>query len=69
LLDGTLAPIQWRGYCEALRAYQGEVMHKSQLLAAFQRKIARCRTDAGAMQAADWRGMRSILETVFRAFR
>jgi hypothetical protein len=68
-LDGALAPIQWKGYSEALAAYQGEVMHKNQLLAAFHRKIARCRVDAEAMRAADWAGMRAILEAVFRAFQ
>jgi len=66
--NGTLVPIQWRGYSEALEKYQGEVMHKNQVHDAFQRKVRQCRTDVEAMQAADWVGLKSILESVFRAF-
>lgn len=67
--NGTLVPIQWRGYSEALEKYQGEVMRKNQVHDAFQRKVRQCRTDVEAMQAADWVGLKSVLEAVFRAFQ
>lgn len=67
-LGGSLVPVQWRGYSEARGTYQGEVMHKNRLHAAFQRKVKRCRTDVEAMQTADWAGLKSILERVFAAF-
>ena len=68
-VDGALVPVQWRGYNEALKKYQGEVMWKNQIHDAFQSKVRRCRADAEAMLVADWVGVRSILGAVFQAFQ
>ena len=64
----TLVPVQWKGYSETLKQYQGEVMHKAKLRATYQEKVARCRTDPDALSAADWSGLSAILREIFRAF-
>ena len=58
----------WKGYNETLGEYQGEVIHKTELLSAFERKVERCRSDESVMNEADWVGLRAILQAVFRAF-
>lgn len=65
---GALIPVQWKGYSEVLRQYQGEVMQKSGIRSAFDAKLERCRRDPNALIAADWLGLRNILESVFCAF-
>lgn len=66
--NGSKTPVQWRGFSEALRAYQGEILHKPQLQEAFWRKIERCKSDPGAMRTADWSGLDAILKGIFSAF-
>ena len=66
--DGEPTPVQWKGYNETLGEYQGEVIHKTKLLSAFERKVERCRNDESVMNEADWVGLRAILQEVFRAF-
>lgn len=67
--DGnSLVPIQWKGYSETLRQYQGEVLRKTALQNAFFEKVARCRRDPNTLKATDWSGLSAILEEVFRAF-
>jgi hypothetical protein len=66
--QGTLTPIQWKGYSEALKQYQGEVMGKSKLHATFHDKVARCRADPELLKVTDWSGLSIILQDIFRAF-
>lgn len=65
---GALIPVQWKGYSEALRQYQGEVLQKSSIRSAFDAKLARCKKDPTALQGTDWVGLRRILEGIFCAF-
>jgi hypothetical protein len=67
--DGTLMPVQWKGYSEALKQYQGEVMQKTRLYSAFKEKLSRCRSDPAALEKADWSGLRAILMHMFSAAR
>jgi hypothetical protein len=64
----TLTPVQWKGYSEALKQYQGEVMGKTKLHTAFHDKAARCRADPEALKSSDWSGLSAILQEIFRAF-
>jgi HEPN/Toprim N-terminal domain 1 len=66
--QGALIPVQWKGYSEALRQYQGEVLQKASIRSAFAAKCARCERDPTALQGADWVGLRGILEAIFCAF-
>jgi HEPN/Toprim N-terminal domain 1 len=52
--EGTLTPVQWKGYSEVLKQYQGEVMQKPRLYSAYKRKVSRCKSDPVALEAADW---------------
>jgi hypothetical protein len=63
-----LTPVQWKGYSEALRQYQGEVMHKTRLYGEFAKKVERCKANPSAMKKADWSGLTQILQDVFSAF-
>jgi len=66
--QGNLTPVQWRGYSEAMKKYQGEVTQKTKLLTAFNARVARCRQDSDALKTTDWSGIDGILQTIFRAF-
>lgn len=67
--DGTLAPIQWKGFIESVGCYQGEVVGKGELQAAFLRKLAEAKSDPSSRAKQDWTGIESILQAIFRAFR
>lgn len=66
--QGNLTPVQWRGYSEAMKKYQGEVIQKSRLLTAFNARVAQCKEDSGVVKTTDWSGIDSILQRIFRAF-
>ena len=65
--NGLLSPVQWKGYIEPIARYQGEVMGKSELQAAFARKLSAAETD-GVRSRQDWTGLNAILHAVFTAF-
>jgi hypothetical protein len=67
--DG-LTPIQWKGYDGTVKAYQGEILNKSELHAKFRRKLAICEDQPRRISDFDWNGLRAILDqlrTVFQA--
>jgi HEPN/Toprim N-terminal domain 1 len=64
----ALTPVQWKGYSETLKQYQGEVMRKTKLHSMFNEKVARCKVDPDALKATDWSGLSAILQEIFRAF-
>jgi hypothetical protein len=66
--NGALMPVQWKGFNDSLRQYQGEVMQKARIHAAYKQKLARCKSDPSAIQTTDWTGLKAILECVFSAF-
>lgn len=66
--EGQLEPVQWRGYDERLRQYQGEVLHKQQLKERFLDKLSACSADQSLLQSTDWTGIRAVLAAMFSAF-
>ena len=68
LEQDTLTPIQWKGYNSTLNQYQGKVLQKKRLHAAFQKKLKRCKADPQALQDTDWSGLSAILQEIFQAF-
>lgn len=66
--DGTFSPVQWKGYIEPVARYQGEVMGKTELQAAFTRKISAAESNPEARRYQDWTGLDTILRAVFTAF-
>jgi hypothetical protein len=65
---GQLTPVQWKGYNETLKQYQGEVMGKVMLQTRFQEKAFRCKTTPELLQTTDWTGLSAILQEIFHAF-
>jgi hypothetical protein len=66
--SGQLAPIQWRGYDEKLKRYQGEIMHKSNLQAIYSEKLAQAREDPSSIKQMDWTSMEMVLQALITAF-
>lgn len=66
--DGKLTPVQWKGYNETLKQYQGEIMGKTRLQARFQEKVFRCKANPKLLQTTDWAGLSAILQKIFHAF-
>jgi hypothetical protein len=66
--DGELVPVQWRGYDEGLRRYQGEIAGKKTLQERFGEKLSRAESNPLIKSEQDWGGMRLILEQIRTAF-
>ena len=66
--EGQLTPVQWKGYNETLKQYQGEAMGKAMLQARFQEKASCCKEDPELLQTTDWTGLSAILQEIFHAF-
>jgi len=68
MADGKLTPVQWAGYNQTLNRYQGEVMGKDRIRAAWEQKAAECKAMPVRVSETDWSGLRLIWESVFQAF-
>jgi hypothetical protein len=66
--SGQLAPVQWAGYSTAMNRFQGAVVGKEQLQAAWHRKASRCHADRSKIVAENWTDLESIWEAIFHAF-
>ncbi|MEW5655218.1 hypothetical protein ABGT92_07735 [Streptomyces cinereoruber] len=66
--DGTLRPVQWTSYMKGSRQYQGEVVDKREIQAAYRAKLAKAQSDPNAIEGQDWSGIRAILDMIVRAF-
>jgi hypothetical protein len=67
-MDGSRTPVQWRGYVEGVKAYQGELMDKAALQKKFASKLEECWGDPTAVNRYDWSGMRAIIGAIRSAF-
>lgn len=67
-IDGTLVPVQWKGYDERLKRYQGEIQYKDLLKDRFLQKAKSARTKGIESMSGDWEDMRHLLESMFDAF-
>jgi hypothetical protein len=66
--DGSLCPIQWRGYDDAIKQYQGEVMRKEALKIRYAEKLSKCQADPELIGKYDWSGMEAIIQSLLTAF-
>lgn len=66
--SGSLTPIQWRGYDEALQQYQGEVLNKAKLQERFEAKLRDCQKDRNFIDKYNWDGMQAIIDLLKTAF-
>jgi hypothetical protein len=64
--NGDRLPVQWKGYSEALKSYQGEVLHKSKIRERFFEKVRAARRNG--TKDGDWTGLEAVLSHLFAAF-
>jgi hypothetical protein len=68
--DGTLPPIVWTGYEPSVERYQGGLPDniKAAVHSRFAEKVRRCLDEPEALKAADWSGVKLIIESMMSAF-
>jgi hypothetical protein len=66
--DESLTPVQWCGYVDGMKAYQGELMDKAKLQEKYRKKLEECRRDPNAIARYDWSGMKAIIDVIRTAF-
>lgn len=66
--SGDLMPIQWKGYDDRLRRYQGEIMHKPELQNRFLKKVEEAKKNNSPLAAHDWTGMEAVVQCLVTAF-
>jgi len=66
--DGTLIPIQWKGFESTLRRYQGEILDKRGCLNRFSQKLQKFDQGGGDPNSHDWKELRSIIDVICSAF-
>jgi len=67
-VDGNLTPVQWKGYDERLRRYQGEILRKEDLKNRFLAKLTSAKEDYSTISKQDWSGVNEILLQIMGAF-
>ena len=66
--EGLLIPVQWKGYDQGMKAYQGEILDKQNIKAAFRAKLKDCEENPDRLASYDWSGIRAILDMMRSAF-
>ena len=67
--DGSLMPVQWKGYDSKLKQYQGELLHKATATERFRRKLTVCEEAPTLIDCYDWKGIELVLNQIREAFR
>jgi hypothetical protein len=67
--DGTLSPVQWRSYSEGTKAYQGEVLNKTDVQKRFRGKVKAAETDPDLVGSQDWSGLDAIISSLIELLR
>ena len=66
--SGQLVPIQWKGYDDKLKRYQGEIMHKAELQSSFGEKLSKAKEDPALLGTMDWAPMQMVIQSLVEAF-
>lgn len=61
-------PVQWKGYSQSLRKYQGEILYKEQILKKYFNLLDDIKRRPELKELHDWTGMKKILDMIFNAF-
>ncbi len=61
--DGNQIPVQWKGYVQSLRKYQGEIISKSEVQNKFIEKLKICENDPSMIEKFDWTGISAIINS------
>lgn len=67
--DGRLRPVQWAGYNNKLRQYQGEIVSKDEIHKRYWAKVGACQSRKRRVKDSDWGEMRILLRSLFSAFK
>lgn len=66
--NGELIPIQWKGYDEKIKRYQGELLHKIEVQNRFREKLTRCLQNINEIENGHWEELRQIFLHIFGLF-
>jgi hypothetical protein len=62
--DGSLTPVQWKGFDKALGRFQGEITDKETLHERFSAKVKKAGGHPGAIASMDWAPMKKALDSI-----
>lgn len=68
-VSGELVPVQWTGYMEGQKKYQGAISkrEKIRIQKTFRQKVQDAIRDPAARAAQDWGGVAAIVEEILSA--
>jgi hypothetical protein len=66
--EGTLIPVQWKGFESSLRRYQGEILDKRGCLDRFKQKLHQARSRGDDPASSEWAELRLVVDTICAAF-
>lgn len=66
--EGQLIPIQWKGYDERIKQYQGEIMHKAEIQNLFRKKLTHYSKNNEEINSANWKELQEIFLHIFGVF-
>jgi hypothetical protein len=66
--EGQLVPVQWKGYDERMKRYQGEITSKNLLATRFETKVKLAKSNRPVMSTQDWAPMRQLIDVIVDAF-
>jgi hypothetical protein len=67
--DGKLSPVQWTSYVEGMKAYQGKVLHKTDIQKRFRDKERLASTEPEQLRNQDWSGLDAIVANLIKVLR
>jgi HEPN/Toprim N-terminal domain 1 len=67
-LSGELIPVQWKGFDEGVRRYQGEITQKKLVQERFEAKLRQCEARPELIVERNWEGVRMIVDQIRGAF-
>jgi hypothetical protein len=65
---GQLTPVQWRGYSDKLKKYQGEIVGKDKVKDKFLEKLKTAPSQDVAQQLPEWQALKLLLRELLTAF-
>ncbi|WP_373228924.1 HEPN/Toprim-associated domain-containing protein [Cohnella sp.] len=63
-----LIPVQWKGYSQGLKKYQGEILNKEKLHKKYIHFLDDLNENPELKEKHDWEGMKAIIMMIFNAF-
>lgn len=69
-VNGELVPVQWTGYVEGRKGYQGAISEaeKNRIQRAFRKKVKAALLDPSVREQQDWGGVEAIVRAILDAF-